>query len=163
MIDAIPPPPTVPPTTPVEMISGFEAKTPLTMTCLKRISARYQVHPLILSLVAKVEGGWAGAKVENSNKTYDLGLMQINTIHLPELNKYGLSEAMVQNNDCINVGVAAWYIRKVTVNQVAEGTEGYFRAIGRYHSKNEPHLTRYTQKLMEAYTALIAEHGGTEQ
>ena len=153
----VPPPPTVPADTPIEVRASLERKTELTNVCLARISERYQVHPIILSLVARVEGGWAGARIKNTNATFDLGKMQINTIHLPELRKYGLTEKMVQNNDCINVGVSAWYIRRVTVDQTAMGTEDYFRAIARYHSKNEPHITRYTNKLMESYRAMIDE------
>lgn len=155
----VPPPPTVPPEAPVEMIEQLEQPSQLTVGCLTRISKRYQVHPLILRLVATVEGGWAGARIENTNGSYDLGLMQINTIHLPQLSKYGLTEAMIQNNDCINVGVSAWYIRSVTRGQTAVGTTDYFRAIARYHSKNEPHITRYTNKLLEAYRDLIEGHG----
>ena len=155
----IPPPPTVPPETPIEMIAELEKPSELTRECVSRISSRYSVHPLILSLVIKVEGGWAGAKIKNTNETYDLGLTQINTIHLPSLAEHGLTEDMVRNNNCINLGVSAWYIRTVTQNQTASNTEDYFRAIARYHSKNEPHTTRYTNKLSEAYQQLIQEYG----
>ncbi|WP_273206853.1 lytic transglycosylase domain-containing protein [Marinobacter subterrani] len=156
----VPPPPTVPPETPVEMVRKLEQPSQLTFGCLTRISQRYQVHPLILKLVASVEGGWSGAKIKNSNGTFDLGLMQINTIHLDTLSEYGLTAPMIQNNDCINLGVSAWYIRTVTQDQAAAGTVDYFRAIARYHSKNEPYITRYTNKLIEAYRDLIEEHGG---
>lgn len=158
----LPPPPTVPADTPVEIRQSFEQPTNLTTQCLSRVSQRYQVHPLILSLVANVEGGWTGARIKNTNGTFDLGVMQINTIHIPELSKHGLTEKMLQNNDCINVGVAAWYIRRVTIDQTAVGTESYFRAIARYHSKNEPHISRYTDKLMDAYRALLERHGTPE-
>lgn len=154
----IPPPPTVPTDTPIEIRQQFEEKTPLTRECLARVTSRYKVHPLIISLVAQVEGGWAGARIKNSNHTFDLGKMQINTIHLPELSKYGITEKMLQNNDCISVGVAAWYIRKVTTNQKAIGSEDYFRAIARYHSKNEPHISRYTDRLMETYQNMIGKY-----
>lgn len=156
----IPPPPTVPPETPVEIIAELERPSELSHECVARISERYAVHPLILSLVMTVEGGWSGAKIKNTNQTYDMGLTQVNTIHLPQLKRYGLTEAMVQNNNCINLGVAAWYIRTVTQGQTATGSEDYFRAIARYHSKNEPHITRYTGKLMEAYENLIEQYGG---
>ncbi len=85
--------------------------------------------------------------------------MQINTIHLPELAQFGLTEKMLQNNECINLGVAAWYVRRVTHQITLEEPRDYFRAIARYHNKQEPHISVYTGKLMKAYENLIAEHG----
>lgn len=156
----VPPPPTVPVEAPTEMVAQYEAPSELTRSCVARISERYSVHPLILGLVIKVEGGWSGAKVKNTNATYDLGLAQINTIHLPQLAAYGLTETMLKNNNCINLAVSAWYIRTVTKNQTAMDSNGYFRAIARYHSKNEPHISVYTEKLAKAYREILKEHGG---
>lgn len=158
----IPPPPTVPPETPVEIVRSLEEVTPLTRACFERVVERYGVHPLILTLVARVEGGWSGAKIKNTNATYDVGKFQINTLHLPTLAKYGITEPMLRNNDCVNAGVAAWYIRTATQGQTVSNPEDYFRAIARYHSKTERHNRRYAKKLMEAYDALIEEFGGLE-
>lgn len=133
------------------------------MECLERVSSRYEVHPLILSIVANVEGGWSGAKIKNTNGTYDLGLMQINTIHLEQLSNYGITERMLQNNDCISVGFAAWYIRNVTVDQTAGNSMDYFRAIARYHSKNEPHRSRYAEKLKAAFIKALNAQQGDDQ
>jgi hypothetical protein len=109
----------------------------------------------VLTLIATVEGGWAGAKISNTNGTSDLGLMQINTIHLKELSRHGITEPMLQNNECINLGVAAWYVRRVTDGITLNEPEDFFRAIARYHSKNEPYVTIYADKLMDAYKALL--------
>ncbi len=162
MLD-LPPPPTVPDDAPQEVVHRLEQPTPLSMECLERVSTRYQVHPVILSIVARVEGGWSGAKIENTNGTYDLGLMQINTIHLDFLSQYGITEKMLQNNDCISVGFAAWYIRNVTVNQTARDSMDYFRAIARYHSKNEPYRTRYAERLQAEFTEAFGKQNGGNQ
>lgn len=154
------PPPTVPADTPPEVVESLEAVTPLTRECLARVTARYKVHPLILSVIARVEGGRAGMRLKNRNGTFDLGLMQINTVHLETMAQYGITETMIQNNDCINLGIAAWYVRTVAEGETASNPEGYFRAIARYHSKQEPHISVYTKKLMEAYRRLIKEYGG---
>ncbi|WP_018404609.1 lytic transglycosylase domain-containing protein [Marinobacter gelidimuriae] len=153
------PPPIVPDDTPPTVIESLEKVTPLDRACLNRVTDRYAVHPLILSVIARVEGGQAGIRSENTDDSWDLGLMQINTIHLETLAQFGLTEAMIQNNDCINLGVAAWHVRNVTENQTASNPEGYFRAIARYHSKNEPHITVYTNKLMKAYRELVKQYG----
>jgi hypothetical protein len=154
------PPPAVPVDASPEFIESLEQVTPLNRECLDRVTERYGVHPLILSVIAKVEGGRAGIRMKNTNQTYDLGTFQINTIHLNSLQKYGITEAMVQNNDCINIGIAAWYVRTVTQNQTANDVESYFRAIARYHSKNEPHISVYTEKLLEAYDFMLQKYGG---
>ena len=138
----------VPADAPPEMIQRLEQPTPLTRECLDRVSRAYEVHPVILSLIARVEGGWTGAKIANKDGSYDLGLMQINTIHLEFLKTYGITEEMLRNTDCINLGFAAYYVRKVTTNQTAANAYEYLRAIARYHSKNEPHRTVYADKLM---------------
>lgn len=162
MLDLPPPPPTIPDHAPTEIVVKYETPSELTQSCVANISKRYSVHPVILSLIVRVEGGWSGAKIENTNGTHDLGLTQINTIHLPKLAKYGLTESMVRNNNCINLAVSAWYIRTVTYKQKAATGEDYLRAIARYHSKNEPHISVYTEKLTEAFQSLIAEYGGLQ-
>lgn len=155
----LPPPPQVPNDAPQEVVYELEQKTPLTRECLDRVVQRYDVHPLVLTLIATVEGGWAGARIENTNSTVDLGLMQINSLHVKELSNYGITERMLQNNECISLGVAAWYVRRVTDGITLKEPEDYFRAIARYHSKNEPYLTIYADKLMDAYEKLIDQYG----
>jgi len=153
----IPPPPMVPADAPQEVVERMEQPTPLTQQCLERVSRRYQVHPVILSLVHRVEAGYIGAKVENSNGTFDLGFMQVNTIHLEFLADYGITEKMLMNNACISLGFAAWYVRTVTVNQKGVGSDDYFRAIARYHSKNEPFNTNYAMRLKEEFQMVFGE------
>lgn len=51
----------------------------------------FSIPPKILWGIAKVESDLNPYAVnKNVNGTYDLGLMQINTVHLPELKKFGL-------------------------------------------------------------------------
>lgn len=154
----LPPPPMVPLDAPQELVHRLEQKTELTLECLERVVDQYDVHPVILSIIARVEGGWAGARVENTNQTYDLGKMQINTIHLEYLRRYGITEKMVQNNDCINVGYAAYYVRKVTQGQTAMDSWEYLRAIARYHSKNEPHRSNYARRLKQEFESAFGQY-----
>lgn len=51
----------------------------------------FSIPPIILWGIAKDESNLNPYAVnKNKNGTYDLGLMQINTVHLPELKKLGL-------------------------------------------------------------------------
>ena len=153
------PPPTVPPNAPSAMIVQLEQPSELTRACVTAITSRYGVSPVVLSVIHKVEGGYSGARIKNTNGSYDLGFNQINTIHMPQLSRFGLTEKMVKNNNCVNLAVAAWYVRTVTVNQKISDKAGFFRAIARYHSKNEPHISVYTGKLIKAYEQLVADYG----
>ncbi|TBW57438.1 lytic transglycosylase [Marinobacter halodurans] len=151
----LPPPPVIPSDTPPAIIKQMEQPSPVTQDCVDRVSAYYQVHPLVLSLVAQVEGGSTGTVAQNSNATSDLGVMQINSIHLQELKKNGITRAMVENNGCLNLSVAAWYLREVTAGIQVNSAEDWFRAIARYHSKTEQYNKVYANKLMERYKAMI--------
>ena len=53
--------------------------------CLMLASQTYSVPPAVLVGIYKVEGGKVGQEVRNTNGSYDLGPMQINTLWIPEL------------------------------------------------------------------------------
>lgn len=53
----------------------------------------YNVAPWLLWAVGKVESGHNPFAVnKNKNGTYDIGIMQINSIHLSRLSKYGITK-----------------------------------------------------------------------
>lgn len=117
---------------------------PVTPECFYREAQRQRVEPLKLLSVMKTEGGRVGQFVRNSNGTYDMGPMQINTIHLPALaTKFGVDKATVAQNiaydGCFNVAVAAWMLRQRT----DEVGGDFWMGIGRYHSKTPKHRNRY--------------------
>jgi len=153
------PPPTVPTDAPPAFVVQMEEVRKLDRVCLDAVIQSYQIHPIVLSVIARTEGGWAGAKIKNTDGSYDLGLMQINTIHLPELSAFGLTEKMLVNNECINLGVAAWYVRRVTVNQDLDNRSAFFRSIARFHNKQEPHISVYAEKLEQAFERIIEQYG----
>jgi soluble lytic murein transglycosylase-like protein len=137
--------------------------------CIFAAAQTYAVPPSVILGILNVEGGRIGQAVRNTNNTYDLGPMQINTIWMPELARYwGVSEARalreVRDNACINIGVGAWILRQ-KMNQ----TGSLYQGIAWYHSAT-PHLGRTYQKkvlsAMERYRLvrrpadLLASTGG---
>jgi len=125
------------------------AASKILAACLMLASQTYSVPPAVLVGIYKAEGGKVGQEVKNTNGSYDLGPMQINTIWMPELaTKWGVSEATarkwVRDDACTNVGVSAW-ILKGHLNE----TGSLSKAIAHYHSRTPLHGTRYKNKVID--------------
>lgn len=122
----------------------------LIASCLFLAAQTYQVPPAVMLGILSVEGGKVGQAVRNTNGTYDLGPMQINTIWMPELAQHwGVSEAQaaqwVRDDACTNMNVSAWILRQ-HINE----TKSLSQAISYYHSRT-PHLgQRYKGKVIKA-------------
>jgi Transglycosylase SLT domain len=83
------------------------------LACWSDAERLYGVSSHLLYAVARVESNLQPAAMNQSHRdrtgTYDIGLMQINSSHLPKLASFGISE-----NDllepCINIKVGAWLL-----------------------------------------------------
>lgn len=97
--------------------------------CFAEAANRYGVNEQLLIAIAKVESGFnPNARHVNTDKTTDIGLMQINSSHLPELGKYKITEQSLLN-PCTNVHVGAWVL--------AQSIRFYgsnWRAVGAYNA-----------------------------
>ncbi len=118
--------------------------------CLLMAAQTYSVPPAVLVGIYNVEGGKVGQQVKNTNGTYDLGPMQINTIWVPELADYwGVTESTakkwVRDDPCTNMGVSAWILRKHLNDTGSLG-----KAIAHYHSKTPQHGLKYKRKVVSA-------------
>ena len=118
--------------------------------CLMMAAQTYQIPPQVLIGILHVEGGKVGQQVRNTNGTYDLGPMQINTLWTKELAKeWGVSRAtakrLIRDDACTNVNVAAWIFRR-NLNE----TKSLSKAIAWYNSRT-PHIGyRYKKKVLAA-------------
>jgi hypothetical protein len=118
--------------------------------CLMLAAQTYSVPPAVMVGILQVEGGAIGQQVRNTNGSYDLGPMQINTIWVPELAEFwGVEKATaakwIRDDACTNMGVAAWILRK-HLNE----TGSLSRAIAHYHSRTPDKGQRYKTKVIEA-------------
>ena len=81
--------------------------------CWEQAAQRYGVPAPLLVAIARVESGMNPHAVNRSyvkrTGTYDVGLMQINSSHLPVLAKYGIHEADLFDA-CTNIHVGAWLL-----------------------------------------------------
>jgi hypothetical protein len=138
---------------------------PVTPQCVLEEAGRQSLELVKLLAVMKAEGGRLGEYSRNSNGSYDIGPMQVNTIHLPELSKtYGIPEAAVSKllayNGCFNVAVGAWLLRMRT----NESAGDFWYGIGRYHSTTRPDSNKYILRVHAIMVGIVgAEKNATRK
>lgn len=97
--------------------------------CWYSAAARYQVNPHLLYAIASKESSLnPNAIGYNKNGTHDIGLMQVNSVWLSELKKFGITRAALFD-PCTNINVGAWILAQ-SVQKL-----GYnWNAVGAYHT-----------------------------
>jgi soluble lytic murein transglycosylase-like protein len=107
-------------------------------------AANYQkVNPLILRAIAWQEShNRATAVHKNANGSTDYGVMQINSVHLPVLAQYGISQGTLME-PCKNVYIAAWHLRQ-KMNKYGNT----WAAVGAYHSETPSLRDEYARQIV---------------
>jgi hypothetical protein len=121
--------------------------------CSVQASNKYQVPVNILLAIAETEGGKPGQRVKNSNGTYDIGTMQLNSDYIKTLGKYGITEAHAAQSGCYPFEIAAWRIKK---HLNSDSGDVWTRA-SNYHSYTPQKNAIYRQKLIKAGTKWAQE------
>jgi hypothetical protein len=110
--------------------------------CVAAAAAYHQQNPWVVRAILQVESSFnPKAYNRNKNGTYDIGIAQINSMHLKELSQWGIGPSELQNA-CVGAYVASWHLGK---QMRAYGHT--WKAIGAYHSSTACHNERY-QKLV---------------
>ncbi len=138
-------------------VLGALVSTPARADCWDVAADRYRLDPLLLYAIAQVESNLdVNATNVNRNGTHDIGLMQINSAHLPTLARYGLTERRLREDACASIVTGAWILAGF-VRQYGYGWE----AVGAYNAgSGEARATlrqRYADKVRKRYAVLVAE------
>lgn len=125
--------------------------------CWDVAADRYHLDPLLLYAIAQVESNLdVNASNVNRDGTHDIGLMQINSTHLPTLSRYGLTERRLREDACASIVTGAWILAGF-VRRYGYGWE----AVGAYNAGvGEARATlrqRYADKVRKRYAVLVAE------
>jgi soluble lytic murein transglycosylase-like protein len=123
-------------------------------TCWEAAAKQYDVSEEMLVAIAMTESNLdVNAFRENIN-TYDIGIMQINSSWLPELEKYGITESDLFE-PCTNINIGAW----IYAQEVARYGNSWI-AVGAYHTgaftedtkqRKLPRIYAYAEKVHKNY------------
>ncbi|WP_339531452.1 transglycosylase SLT domain-containing protein [Pseudomonas mucidolens] len=131
--------------------------------CWAEAASRHDIEPELLQAIAAVESGYQpkAMNYSNHNGSRDIGLMQINSIHLPRLLKQGITEQRLLAEPCLSVEVGAsilaGFIKQFGYNWTAVGAYNAGPGAG---ARREALRLRYAQRIWERYEALIAQRSG---
>lgn len=125
--------------------------------CWQLAASRYHVDPLLLYAIAKVESNLnPRARNINGDGSQDIGLMQINSRHLPALARFGITEQQLISQPCTSVMVGAW----ILAGFIQEKGYGW-QAVGAYNAGARPdreaHRTRYALAVWRYYGELLQQ------
>jgi soluble lytic murein transglycosylase-like protein len=106
-------------------------------------SRKYSINPKILWAIMKVESEYKKTIHINSNGSFDVGVMQINSLWIKSLANKGFKANLLNDSNNINI---ACYILKENMNK------GYslWQAVGLYHSSNKRLQAVYIKRVKRA-------------
>lgn len=121
--------------------------------CFAYVGRYYHVSPTVLRAIARHESRFhPDALHKNSNGSYDIGIMQINSAWFPTLRRSGIDPMALLSKPCINIAVGAWILRQNFL------TYGYtWTAVGAYNARTPWKRLRYERAVAEAMLANSAE------
>ncbi len=143
----------------ITLVVASEAKA----YCWAEVASQYDLEPELLQAIAAVESGYRADAMNysNNNGTRDIGLMQINSIHLPRLLKEGITEQRLLNEPCLSVAVGASiladFIKRFGYNWTAVGSYNVGAGPG---PQRDALRVRYAQKIWARYEELMALRNG---
>ena len=112
-------------------------------SCTQSAAAFHKVNPIILQAIIFHEtGGRPDLVLKNSNGSFDMGIAGINSVHLSELNLFGIQKDQLLDG-CVNTYIAAWLLAK----QIRLFGNTWI-AVGSYHSKTPIYRDAYARKIM---------------
>ncbi len=108
----------------------------------------YRIDPKILYSIAKKESNFnPNAINRNSNGSVDIGIMQINSSHLKEIEKFGFKKEHLFNPK-INIYAGAWLLKRC-FNKHGVSKDGITCYNGRI--KDNPYGYEVLRELKEVY------------
>lgn len=111
--------------------------------CFDIAANRYQIPNKLLKAIARTETKMNPVSVGlNNNRTYDIGIMQINSSWLPKLQRVGITQKDLVD-PCNNIQIGAWILSD-NIKRYGFG----LKAIGAYNATKPQLQQRYADLVM---------------
>lgn len=122
--------------------------------CWEAAAARHAVDPMLLYAIADVESSMRADAVHlNKDGSRDIGLMQINSVHLNRLAQRGVTEQSLLD-PCVSIQagaeILADFVRRFGYNWVAVGAYNAGSGTDRHSAR-----MRYARKVWQRYSSLV--------
>ncbi|HEY4074384.1 MAG TPA: transglycosylase SLT domain-containing protein [Herbaspirillum sp.] len=127
--------------------------------CWEEAGREFSIAPELLYAIAEQESGLDPSVIGyNSNGSRDIGLMQINSSHLPRLAKQNITEKTLLANSCqslkVGAGILADFMRRYGYSWKAVGA---YNAGGAENSGAHQRRMAYAKKVAERYQRVMAK------
>lgn len=129
------------------MVADLPPDLPEPILCCIEAAAEYHIPKEVVLAVAQAENGQVGLWKQNSNKTFDVGVMQFNTGYLATLKQHGITPELVETSGCYPYRLAAWRIQQHLLNDPGD----YWSRVANYHSRTPKFNQRYQTVLVNFY------------
>jgi len=126
--------------------------------CFVAAASDYQVPPMVLVAMAKVESNGRSTVGRNSDGSVDIGVMQHNSNSwVPYLTKtYGITPQQLLGNACQSIRAAAYVLRREMNTRVCQGWD-LWCGVGRYHHPSNKQLAEvYVEKVRRAMATIVS-------
>jgi soluble lytic murein transglycosylase-like protein len=131
---------------PIALFAGVGYSTDAPAFCWNEAGNRYRVSAAVLQSIGRHESGLRATAVNrNQNGTVDVGVMQINSVHFPELQSYGIAPNALWD-PCTNVMVGAFLLAR-SIQKYGNTWE----AVGAYHSRTPGLKERYALQVYHVF------------
>lgn len=119
-------------------------------TCLGKVSEASNVHPAVLMSFLLTEGADVAHIRQNTDGSYDIGPMQINSINWKTYyDKYAIAPISIRFDWCVNLVVGAKIVRE-HFDRHGRGAindwDTFYQVAAEYHSRTESYNLAYQEK-----------------
>lgn len=127
--------------------------------CFQSAATLFNVDKRLLVAIAQTESSLRGHAVgpKNSNGSYDMGIMQINSAWIPTLAKKGISTQQIMD-PCTNIHIGAW-ILSGNINRHGP----VWKAVGAYNASTASKQVSYVEKVQRNYQLVAPLMGAAYQ
>ncbi len=127
--------------------------TPAVYQCLRDEANKQQVSVLLAVSVMRQERGRIGTHSKNTNPSFDLGPMQVNSIHIDDLVRITKAPAgdvyrALRYDPCANIATGLWILRR-SINRAGDVWKGVAHYHSRTPSKGHPYAWKVYSRMNE--------------